>query len=158
MGDMRTKEDDRRLHRLHDGELEVGARAAVEAALTDEDRVRLAALDDLGRAIRDTLSAEAEGFDVAAAIMAALPTPLGSAKRSRMRVVMASRAMWASTLVAAAAAMALWVAPWRGESVSSDGCQIESIEVSGASATVLNLPDALGKPTGTVVWLDEEEQ
>lgn len=167
----RAMEHQRTLHRLHDGELPAAERASAEAALVEEDRARLAAMAEVGAAIRNTLAVEAAGFDVVAAVMAALPEgeagravadravpiPIGSGRRSRLRAVAASRAVWVSTLAAVAAAALLLVAPWRGEVLPTDGCQIEALEVSGASATVLTEQGAHGQPSGTVVWLDEEE-
>ncbi len=160
---MGKREDMERLHRLHDGELDAEARAAVEAGLSDDDRARLAAMDELGAALRHTASAEADGFDVADAVMAAIgkqataplpaPTPITSARRWR------ARAIWASTAatLAAAAAAALFLVTRPAIPPHGDACSIESLEVSGEQATVLDLTDAHGHDTGTVVWLDEED-
>ncbi|MSP62967.1 MAG: hypothetical protein EXR72_22055 [Myxococcales bacterium] len=161
--------DPRRLHRLHDGDLAADERARVEAGLSDEDRARLAAIEQVGAALRNTLEAEAAGFDIAAAVMARLPaspatagvTPISAARswRSRARGVLGSRSVWLSTAVAAAAAVLLFALPWGGgvAEAATDECEIESLEVTGASATVLRLPATRGEGTSTVVWLDEEE-
>jgi hypothetical protein len=67
------------------------------------------------------------------------------------------RMVWASGAAAAAAVFAIYLGGGM-RAIASNGCEIESLEVTGATATVLQVPSAEhGDDTTTVVWLDEEE-
>ena len=55
---------DVRLQRYFDGELSPAERAEVEAALTDDDRLKLAALGEVRGLVANTLSAEAAEVDL----------------------------------------------------------------------------------------------
>lgn len=167
--------DPRRLHALHDDELPLDERPAVEAALDADDRERVAAIDQLGEALRNTFAAETPDLDVWAAVergiaATAAPSPAeappapeqtrGAILQFEPRLRRAGRrSVWAPVLMAAAAAIALLIAPWREQpaAAATDHCEIESLEVTGALATVFEEPDATGRSTATVVWLDEEE-
>jgi anti-sigma factor RsiW len=151
------KRDDRDLMRLHDGELAPEERAKVEARLDEADRERLSAMSDLGALLRHTLEAETQGFDVAAAVMRKIAERKEKSFSERIGGwFRGHRTVWIpGGLAAAAVALALLVTPW-GAAISN-GCDIESLEVTGAAATILKMPDAKGEGTTTVVWLDEEE-
>ncbi len=152
---MMGKYDD--LHRLHDGELSAEERHAFESALDDDARARLAALGDLGSALRNTFEAESEGFDVAAAVMKKLEPARPPSLWARMAAAVRSyRMVWIPGIAAAAIVAVFYIGPWR--TVVTDECDIESLEVSGAAATVMKVPDPHGDGTSTVIWLDEEEE
>jgi hypothetical protein len=144
------------LHRLHDGELSDEERRTVEGALDDDGRARLAALGDLGALLRHSFAAESEGVDVAAAVMATVSQPRPSLWRRLLNAVRSYRMVWIPGLVAAAAVAVFYLSPWRG--AVTNECEIESLEVTGASATVLKLPDSGSDGTSTVIWIDEEEE
>ncbi len=151
------------LHRLHDGELSDEERRAVEASLDDDARLRLQAMADLGTALRGSFEAESAGVDVSAAVMAAIAkgAPARAAAPSlwaRLRAAARSyRMVWIPAVAAAAVVTAIYVGPWR--TTITNECNIESLEVEGAAATVLKVPDAQGGDgTTTVVWIDEGEE
>lgn len=158
-----------RLHRYHDHELTDDERRQVEATLDDHDRQRLEAIAELGTLLRHTAEAErreAGELDVWSGIQTALAPPPGLPAaggqvipfgRRVRRSLNHHRAAWASMAMAAAAAALLLVVPWRGAPMASDNCTIESLEVTGAAATLLEVPDSSGQGTLTVLWLDEEE-
>ena len=156
--------DARRIHRLHDGELDAAERAAAEEALQPADREGLLALGELREALRNTLDVEVGLVDVWAAvergIAAAAPAePAGRVLPLSPRLKRAHRrSSFVPALLAAAAAIVLLLAPWRERpaEAATDNCAIESLEVTGALATVIEIPAVNGRDTTTVVWLDEE--
>jgi hypothetical protein len=143
--------DDKLLMRYHDGELDAEERRAVEAALDDRARATLAALGDLGLAVRGALTVE-DSVDVWAGVAG----KIGGGPLARLRKAMAAyRSIWIPALAAAAVVVAIYAGPWRR--VVTNGCDIESLEVSGAAATILKVPTAeKGDDTTTVLWLEEE--
>ena len=157
------------LHRYHDHELTDEERRQVEAELDGDDRLRLEAIAELGALLRHTAEAERRevgevdlwsGIQAALAQAQSLPAAGGQVIPFGRRVrqsVGRHRAAWASMAMAAAAAALLLVVPWRGAPTASDNCTIESLEVTGAAATLLEVPDSSGQGTLTVLWLDEEE-
>ncbi len=151
---------DERLQRYFDGELSANERAEVEAALTDDDRLKLAALGELRGLVGNALMAEAAEVD----LWPALEGKLGgqgkaSAKARRRWGLRAHPASWSAGLVmAAAAALLFFVQPWH-PAHASDNCDVESLETSGAMATVFKLGDMphQGDASATVIWTEEQD-
>ena len=138
------------LHRMHDGESVPRAAVAVAAPepLDADDQLRLAALGELGAAVRHTLLTESQGIDVWPAIEKKLKQAQMRSWRHRVR--RAARPVLLA-VPAVAAAVVIWLG---GHGVITNGCDIELLEVQGASATVLTVPDRSG--TTTVIWTTED--
>jgi anti-sigma factor RsiW len=133
------------LQRYFDGALSESERAEVEASLDDDDRRILHALAAMRRALGAALDNEAQGIDLVPGVEAALARkqPRVPARPSRMR--------WIGAAVGAAVmAAALLLVP--RTSVYSNACDIESLEVQGAVATVFTDGDA------TVLWAEDVEE
>jgi anti-sigma factor RsiW len=145
------------LQRYFDGELPEAERRAFEAALTDDDRERLAALSEMRGLLRNTLAGASAEVDVWPGIELEVAR---QAKRSWRERLSARRILGTSAagmLLAAAAAFLLIVKPWH-PAHPSDNCDVESLEVSGGLATVLQMHDTphSGDAT-TIIWTTEEE-
>src|SRR5260370_41053056 len=112
------KAEDERLQRYFDGEMSAEERAQVEAALTDDDRLKLAALGEVRGLVANALMAEAAEIDLLPGIEAALRGSgigIGKAEaRARRRWgLMAHPAGWSAGFVSAAAAVLLLLfQPW----------------------------------------------
>ncbi len=133
---------DHTLQRYFDGALPENERARVEATLDDEDRRVLASLSAVRRALGAALDAEAREVDLVPGIDAALARKRKPALPSRR-----SRLIGAA-VGALAIAAALLLVP---RAVAyTNGCDIESLEVSGAVATVFSDGDA------TVLWAEAD--
>jgi len=144
---MRKRDED--LHRLHDGELEGAA-----PALDDADRERLAALGEISAAVKNTLAAEASGVDLWAAIEKRIDQ--NAAKKGPVdirswRQRIARRAyVLVPAIAAAAAAVLVW---WNlGTGPVTNGCDIEELDISGATATVFKVGEGTGSTT--VIWTE----
>jgi anti-sigma factor RsiW len=157
------KAEDERLQRYFDGELPEADRAAVEQALTDDDRLKLAALAE-GRGLgANALAAAAGEVDLWAGIDAQL-RPRGAARaggstRTRRWGVRAHPASWSAGLMAvAAAALLLVFQPWH-PAHAQNGCEIENLDTYGAVATVINIEDAPhhGDEPTTVIFTTEDD-
>lgn len=151
---------DELLHRLHDGELPAGERAAIEASLDDEARLKLGALSDLGTLLRSTAAVEdaplVERFDAWPAIEKQIAA--GKVLSFRGRLARHRIPIWVSTLVAAAAVFAVLLSPLGGRRAAPNGCDIEDLVVTGADVTVMKMADGKGEGGGTtVVWVHEIE-
>ena len=146
------KVDNLKLQRYFDGELDAAEATAVEAALDDDDRVRLQAMGDLRALVNHALDAESESVDLWGGIEAALATEKKVADKrranSRWRSLRARVA--GAGLMAAAVAALLFVL--RPGAALDNKCEVESLETEGAVATVMELDDE-GKTT--VIWTDE---
>ena len=145
------------LHRLHDGELDATETARVEAGLGDEDRERVRAIADVGAAVRNTVAAQSQGVDLWAGIEKRLQlreankvVPLASRRRGGLTYVRYGL----PALAAAAAAVVLWLNV--GSGPQSNACDVEMLDIAGASATVLKVPDVRGQGSTTVIWTTEE--
>jgi len=155
------KAEDERLQRYFDGELTAEERAQVEAALTDDDRLKLAALGEVRGLVANALSAEAAAVD----LWPALEKQLGgggkaAAKARRRWGLRAHPASWSAGLLsmAAAAALLFFVQPWH-PAHAQNGCDIESLETTGAVASVIHMDDAphRGDAATTVIWTTEDD-
>lgn len=163
MGKPEDKAADERLQRYFDGEMPAEERAQLEASLTEDDRLKLAALGEVRGLVANALAAEAAEVDLWPALEAQLGGGGGgkaAAKARRRWGFFAHPASWSAGLVSAAAAAALlfFVQPWHPQH-ASDGCDVESLETSGAMATVFKLSDMphRGDSSATVIWTEEED-
>jgi hypothetical protein len=167
------KEHDQKLQRLHDGELTEEEGRALRASLgaSPADEEKLAALAEVDALVRGALLTEAEGVDLWGGIEARLPAAGGttaaadgdgggavgspqSASRpgaGRRRLSMAVTA--AATALAMAASFIVWLVPGPRQ---TNRCEIESLEVAGAMATVMEIPGEAGDST-TLIWMDHKE-
>ena len=159
------KAEDERLQRYFDGELPAEERARVEAALTEDDRLKLAALGEVRGLVANALAAEAADVDLWAGIERQLGGGVGgggkaAAKARRRWGLRAHPASWSAGFVslAAAAALLLFVPSWHS-SHAQNGCDIESLETVGAVATVIHMDDAphRGDEATTVIWTTEDD-
>ena len=150
-----------RLQRYFDGELSPAERAEVEAALTEDDRLELAALGEIRGLVANALGAEAAEVELWPALEKQLGGGGGRATvvARRRWGLRAHPASWSAGLfsAAAAAALLLFVQPWHPRHVGN-ACDIESIETSGAVATVFHMSDAPHRGDGatTVIWTEED--
>lgn len=164
---------DEKLQGLHDAQLPVAEAQALRAELTDEDQQKLAALAELDAALGYALKAEvdehADLADLWAGLEAKLPqaapvrltTVAGAAAREagpggkvlpmRRRWAMPATAM--AGLLAMAAVFLFFVWP---TARPSNSCDVESLEVAGGSALVMQVPGEHGDAT-TVIWMDHQE-
>jgi anti-sigma factor RsiW len=162
------KAQDERLQRYFDDELSPPERAEVEAGLSEEDQLKLAALGEVRGLVANALLAEAAEVDLWPALEqqlggAVLPGGGGgraSVKARRRWGLRAHPASWSAALVslAAAAVLLVFVPPWHSAH-AQNGCDIESLETTGAVATVIQMDDAPHKgdePT-TVIWTMEDD-
>ena len=156
------KADDQRLQRYFDGELTPEERAQVEATLTEEDQLKLAALGEVGGLVANALAAEAAEVDLWPALEAKLPSrgAAGAGKPTRVRRwgLRAHPASWSAGLMSlAAAALLLVFQPWH-PGHAANGCDVLNLETSGAVATVFRLSDMphRGDSSTTVIWTEEE--
>jgi anti-sigma factor RsiW len=153
------KAEDERLQRYFDGELSAAERAEVEAALTEDDRLKLAALGELRGLVGNTLMAEAAEVDLWPALEGKLGEGKAAGKARRRWGMRAHPASWSAGLVmAAAAALLFFVQPWH-PAHATDNCDVESLETSGAVATVFKLGDMPhnGDSSATVIWTEEQD-
>jgi anti-sigma factor RsiW len=160
------KADDERLQRYFDGEMPAQERARVEATLTDDDRLKLAALAEMRGLVANALLAEAADIDLLPGIDAALlggGTGVGfgkaEAKARRRWGLLAHPARWSSGVFAAAAAVLLLVfQPWHSAH-AQNGCDIESLDTYGAVVTVFRMSDSPHKAdeSTTVIFTEEDD-
>lgn len=149
---------DERLHRYFDGELSDEERARVEAELSEDDQLKLAALAEIRGLTANALMAEAADVDLWAGLARQID-PATPATQARKPVARgwgwrAHRASWSAGAVAMAAAALLMVfQPWHG---ADNNCDIESLETAGNVATVFNMQDTPHGPT-TVIWTEEQD-
>lgn len=150
---------DDKLQRYFDGELPQEERAAFEASMTEEDRDRLAALAEMRALLSNALGGASAEVDVWPAVEAQLGgvVPIDAARAKRRRSVGRWFGTSAGLLVAAAAAFLFVVRPWH-PGHPTDDCDIESLEVEGAVATVMQVNDMphSGDAT-TIIWTSEED-
>jgi len=155
------KAEDELLQRYFDGELPAEERARLEAAFTEDDRLKLAALGEVRGLVANALAAEAADVDLWAGIESHLGGGGKAQQKARRRWGMrAHPASWSAGLlsIAAAAALLFFVRPWHPAHADND-CDIVSIETSGAVATVFHMSDAPHRGDGstTVIWTEEQD-
>ncbi len=155
------KAEDERLQRYFDGELSSQERADVEAALSEDDRLKLAALDEVRGLVANALLASAADVDLWPALEKELAGGGKAAAKARRRWgLRAHPASWSAALVSAAAAAALlfFVPPWHSAH-PQNGCEIESLETTGAVATVIQVDDEphRGDEPTTIIWTTEDD-
>src|SRR5438128_2692049 len=162
------KAADERLQRYFDGEMPAEERAQVEAALTEDDQLKLAALGEVRGLVANTLAAEAAEIDLLPGIEAALAaggsvggTGVGKAETKARRHwgMMAHPARWsAGFATAAAAVLLLMFQPWHSAH-AQNGCDIESLDSYGAVVTVFRMSDAPHKSdeSTTVIFTEEDD-
>ncbi|HEX4457328.1 MAG TPA: hypothetical protein VIA18_05130 [Polyangia bacterium] len=145
-----------RLQRYFDGELPAEERARVEAELSEDDELKLAALGEVHGLVANTLMAEAADIDLWPALQKQLDAD--AKKKTKPRRSWGLRAhpgSWsAGTLAMAAAALLFLFQPWQTR--TPNDCDVESLETSGGVATVFNLNDTPHGPT-TVIWTEEQD-
>jgi anti-sigma factor RsiW len=153
------KAEDQRLQRYFDGELTAEERAAVERSLSDDDRLRLAALGELHGLVANSLTAEAAEIDLWPALEKKLPPP-NDLERARLRRWMRAHMTSLSagiTAMAAAAALLFFLQPWHARSSPND-CDVLNLETSGAVATVFDINDVPHQDgSTTVIWTEEQD-
>src|SRR5512142_47200 len=98
------KAEDERLQRYFDGELPAEERGQVEAALSEDDRLKLAALGEVRGLVANALAAEAADVD----LWAGIERPLGGGgkahdKARRRWGLRAHPASWSAGLLSVAA-------------------------------------------------------
>jgi anti-sigma factor RsiW len=161
---MGKREDNELLQRYFDGDLPPDERARVEAGLTEDDQLRLAALGEMRELLVNTLTTESAEIDLWPALQAhvAPSHDLARARAKRqlpkwMRSRMASFSAGVTAL-AAAAALLLVFRPWHAQHSDND-CDVLSLETSGSVATVFNVNDVPhgGDGPTTVIWTEEQE-
>jgi|GEM_PF-6601942 len=141
------KDHDLALQRYFDGELPEAERASFEASLSDEDRVRLAVMAEMHTALDGVLMAEAGDVDLWSGIAKNLGGNVVPIRRRRTSLWVAT----GSIIVAAAASLFLML---RSQS-PTNGCDVESLDVEGATATVASAGD--GPHQVTVIWTTEDQ-
>jgi anti-sigma factor RsiW len=160
MGKAEGKAADERLQRYFDGELSSEERAQVEAALTEDDQLKLAALGEVRGLVANALTTEAADVDLWPALEKQLGGGKAEAKARRRWGMLAHPASWSAGLlsVAAAAALLFFVQPWH-PAHAQNGCEIESLETEGAVASVIHMDDAphRGDEATTVIWTTEDD-
>ena len=150
------------LHRLHDGELDPDVRAATEASLDDGDRARLAVIGEIGQTLRHAVAGEVRARPAPSmdALWGAIEKQIQPAKvlplHTRVTRALMRHPVWLSTSMAAAAALAVMVAISQPGAAPSNGCDIDSIDVTGASVTVMHVDTVHAPGSTTVVWLQED--
>jgi anti-sigma factor RsiW len=134
-----------------DGELEPAERARFEAEMTADDRERLAALAEMRALLNASLDADAGSVDIWSGVAKQIQRQKVHRSWRRSRIFGAS----ASLLLAAAAALIFFLRPF---SRSDNDCDVESLEVEGAYATVLQVHDIPHEGDGatTIIWAEED--
>jgi anti-sigma factor RsiW len=155
-----SKADDERLQRYFDGELSSEERAHVEAGLTEDDRLKLAALGEVRGLVANALTKEAADVDLWPALERALQPNKAEARARRRWGLRAHPGSWSAGLatLAAAAALLFIVRPWH-PAHAQNGCDIESLDTFGAVATVFRMDDAphRGDEATTVIFTQEDD-
>lgn len=151
---------DEELQRYFDGELSEAEARSVEAQLTDIDRARLKALEEMRALLNAALDGEAAEVDVWSGVEAKLKEERAEATRrwrERRRGGRRSLGLGLKSMAGFAAAMAaaffVIVQPWPGG--SRNDCSIETLETEGAIAAIFNDDD---DNAPTVIWSEETEE
>ena len=145
------KPEDERLHRYFDGELSPEEAAAFEEQMTDDDRLKLAALAEVRGLTAMALDAEAANVD----LWPAIEKQIAASARRRPWHAFARRLSYGGAALAAAAVLFVVFHPAAGH-VGNNECDVEELESDGASTTVLRMPDPGQDSTTTLIWTEEE--
>jgi anti-sigma factor RsiW len=152
--------NDEKLQRYFDDELSADERAAFEATMTDDDRDRLAVLAEMRGLLSQSLAGASAEIDILPGLEEKLQGVSSlDAARSKKRGWRSGRFLGTSAglATAAAAAFLFIMQPWHPRH-PSDNCDVESLEVEGAMATVFKVNDAPHSgDTATVIWATEED-
>jgi hypothetical protein len=143
------------LHRLHDGEFEGGQ--LDPGQLDSQDRAQLQAIDEVGTAVRSALLGASQKIDVWSGVadrLAAMDEMRKKQTTLRRWRTRARRGLALIVPAVAAAGMLLWFLPAHPR-VTND-CDIELLDISGVTATVMKVPDDSGQGATTVIWMTEE--
>ena len=149
------------VQRYFDDELAPDERARFEAEMSEDDQLRLAALAEMRALLVATLDAEAANVDIWSGVAAQLAggqQKKQTVRRWRDRVRGRSFQAGAGFLMAALATLLFFVQPWHGHNSEND-CDVESLEVDGAMATVFKVHDVPhngGSDTTTIIWSEED--
>ncbi len=142
---------DELLQRYFDGELSPDERAQVEARLDGDARLKLDALGEMRVLFRAELSPETPALDFAATFDAISRAPMGAslplARRRRFLPMSA-----AGGLVAAAAALFLFLRPVAPIRNVQNAANVEMLETDGTLASVFQVEN--GGEHATVIWND----
>ncbi|HEX2569186.1 MAG TPA: hypothetical protein VH877_06455 [Polyangia bacterium] len=125
--------------------------------LDEVDRARLQAIDEVGTAVRSALLGASQKVDVWSGMAQRLAAVDEARQKQTTLRRWRSRARRGLALLVpavAAAGMLLWIRS-TDPRVTND-CDIELLDVSGATATVMEVPDASGQGATTVIWMTEE--
>jgi anti-sigma factor RsiW len=176
MRDEERKRDEL-LQRYFDGELTAEERAAVEASMTPEDELRLAALAEMRALLGAALDGSAADIDLLPAIDAQLKTPHVTAsppangatataaapvdELAKRREAGRSRGVrtWIATAMATALAAGFLVIakPWQGGPLVTDS-EIEDLETEGAVvASIFKVGGESDKHQATVIWTHDDD-
>jgi anti-sigma factor RsiW len=148
-----SKMDNELLQRYFDGELSAEERARCEAELTEEDQLRLQALEEIRGLVGHALDAQAADVDLWSGIDARLRGGQKQATVRRWRERVRLRATGPLAALAAVAALLLVFKPWHA--ASENDCDIEHLETNGSVATVFHMADMPHGAT-TVIWTEED--
>ena len=144
-----------RLNRYFDGELPPAEREAFDQSADHETRQKLAALDDVRRAVKTTVDLQTADIDLVSSVGKALDKQ--AAQRAWRRRARVASPLLARAAVAAAVAIWLRPVPTLPPAVATkQAATIESLEVEGALATVLDVDDEQG--AATVIFIDEDDK
>ena len=144
-----------RLHRYFDHELPEAERKAFEDSADHEVREKLAALSELRHAVKTTVDLQTANIDLVSGVERALARQ-ESQRTFRRRARIASPLV---ALVAAAAAVMIWLRPTPiAPMTRQEPAAIESLEVEGALATVLELDGDEKNSPATVIFIEEDDK
>jgi anti-sigma factor RsiW len=147
---------DEELQRYFDDELSANERASVEARLDADARLRLEALHELRSVLRAHADVHADLSPLSSVIDAIERTPLGA---TPLRAPVKRRWLPMSAvggLLAAAAALVVFLHPIAPNVVGGNASEIESLEVQGELATVFHVES--GNDRATVIWTDDSTE
>jgi anti-sigma factor RsiW len=140
------------LQRYFDDELAPDERARFEAEMTEDDRLRLAALGEMRLLLNHSLEPAAD-LDLWSGVSKQLDKQKAHRGWLRRRSVGGA----ASVLLAAVATLIFLVHPWHPTHAEND-CDVESLEVDNGYATVMQIHDMPheGDGTTTIIWAEED--
>ena len=140
------------VQRYFDDELAPDERARFEAEMTEDDRLRLAALGEMRQLLTHALE-PAGDVDIWSGVSKQLDKQKAHRGWLRRRSVGGA----ASVLLAAVATLMFLVSPWH-KATSDNDCDVESLEVDNGYATVMQIHDMPhdGDGATTIIWAEED--